>query len=135
MLEVRPCLVTKLSVVAPSTLFSRSLPESTSLASQQILNEESMRDYADLKFSLLLYDAVLIFIGTSAASFQLEGMQLSHSWPVGLAVSCICYSCKSLLMDYQLQNRVLRTQELLIRCSEHLKAQYLVLRWQSVLLC
>ncbi|PON42956.1 PLAT/LH2 domain containing protein [Trema orientale] len=66
MLELRPCLVTELSGVDP---FSRSLTESTSLERQQISNEESMREYADLKFSLLLYDAMLIFIGTSAASF------------------------------------------------------------------
>ena len=69
MLELRPSLVTELYAVDPSTLYNRSLPESM-LSSQQISNEESMREYADLKFSLLLYDAVLISIGTSAASFS-----------------------------------------------------------------
>ncbi|XP_030478829.2 uncharacterized protein LOC115695876 [Cannabis sativa] len=67
MLELRPCLATEISGLDPSTL---SLPESTSLESQKISNEESMRQYADLKFSLLLYDAMLIFFGTSAASFS-----------------------------------------------------------------
>lgn len=35
---------------------------------QVISNEESMREYGDLKLSLLLYDAMLIFAGTSVAS-------------------------------------------------------------------
>lgn len=81
-LELRPCLVTELSGVDPSTLFSTSLTESTSLASQQISNEESMREYADLKFSLLLYDAMLIFTGTLAASF-LAGEHAAYAFLTG----------------------------------------------------
>lgn len=69
MVELRPCLVTELFGVDPSTLFNKSVSESTSLASQGISNEESMREYADLKLSLLLYDSVLIFMGTSTAFF------------------------------------------------------------------
>ncbi|KAL6341251.1 hypothetical protein AAG906_032369 [Vitis piasezkii] len=46
------------------------LGEGTSLASQGISNEESMREYADLKFSLLLYDTMLIFVGTQIASLS-----------------------------------------------------------------
>lgn len=69
MLEFRPCCVTELSGVDASTLFTRSLLEPTSLASQRVSNEESMREYADLKLSLLVYDASLICIGTSATSF------------------------------------------------------------------
>ncbi|XP_062076707.1 uncharacterized protein LOC133781663 [Humulus lupulus] len=67
MLELRPCLATEISGVDPSTL---SLPASTTIETQKMSNEESMRQYADLKFSLLLYDAILILIGTSAASFS-----------------------------------------------------------------
>ncbi|KAF3444415.1 hypothetical protein FNV43_RR14107 [Rhamnella rubrinervis] len=69
MVELRPCHVTEVSGADPSTLFNKSLSESTSLANQGISNEESMREYADLKLSLLLYDSLLIFMGTSVASF------------------------------------------------------------------
>lgn len=70
MVELRPCLVTKLSGVDPFTMLTKSLPESTLLVSRGISNEETMREYADLKFSLLLYDAILVLSGTSAASFS-----------------------------------------------------------------
>lgn len=70
MVELRPSFVSKLSGVDPSTLFSNRLSGSTLLASQGMSNEESMREYANLKFSLLLYDTILIFIGTSASSFS-----------------------------------------------------------------
>lgn len=70
MLELRPYRVTELSGVDASTLFTRCLLEPTSFADQCISNEESMREYADLKLSLLLYNAVLICIGTLAASFS-----------------------------------------------------------------
>ncbi|RVW48639.1 Phytoene synthase, chloroplastic [Vitis vinifera] len=46
------------------------LGEGTSLASQGISNEESMREYADLKFSLLLYDTMLTLVGTQIASLS-----------------------------------------------------------------
>lgn len=81
-LELRPCLVTELSGVDPLTLFSKGLSESASLESQQISNEESMREYSDLKFSLLLYDAMLIFIGTSATSF-LVGEDAAFAFLIG----------------------------------------------------
>ncbi|XP_027122316.1 uncharacterized protein [Coffea arabica] len=38
---------------------------------QSLSSEESMKEYADLKFSLLLYDAMLILTGSSIASFSL----------------------------------------------------------------
>lgn len=66
MVELRPCLVTKLSGVDPFTMLTKSLP----LVSRGISSEETMREYADLKFSLLLYDAILVLSGTSAASFS-----------------------------------------------------------------
>ncbi|KAL5563523.1 hypothetical protein UlMin_033270 [Ulmus minor] len=70
MVELRPHLITRLSGIDLSAMFTRSLPQSTLLVNQSISNEESMREYSDLKLSLLLYDAILIFIGTSAASFS-----------------------------------------------------------------
>ncbi|KAM5582309.1 hypothetical protein ABKV19_002628 [Rosa sericea] len=70
MVELRPCLVTKLSGVDPFTMLTKSLPESTLSESRGISNEETMREYADLKFSLLLYDAILVLVGTSIASFS-----------------------------------------------------------------
>lgn len=70
MVEIRPSNITELSGVDPFTLLSKSLSQSTPLLSGGISKEESMKEYADLKFSLLLYDAILIFIGTSVASFS-----------------------------------------------------------------
>ncbi|KAL6195041.1 hypothetical protein ACLB2K_030663 [Fragaria x ananassa] len=71
MVELRPCLATKLSGFDPFTMLTQSLPESTLSVSHGISNEETMREYADLKFSLLLYDAILVLFGTSVASFLL----------------------------------------------------------------
>lgn len=70
MMELRPCFATKLSGVDSFAFFGKSLSQPNLLESHGISNEESMREYADLKISLLLYDAVLIFVGTSVASFS-----------------------------------------------------------------
>lgn len=71
MLELRPSLVTELEGTDPITLFNKGLyDQSLLLQSPEITNEESMREYANLKFSLLFYDVVLIFFGTSVASFS-----------------------------------------------------------------
>ncbi|KAK6937017.1 hypothetical protein RJ641_034047 [Dillenia turbinata] len=67
MVELRPRLVTKFSGVDPN-LLCENLGRPTLLASHGISNEEGMKEYSDLKFSLLLYDAVFIFLGTSIAS-------------------------------------------------------------------
>lgn len=70
MVELRPCLVTELS--GPNVmLLSKGFSEPTSPLSDRLSNEKSMKEYADLKFSLLLYDAALIFVGTSFASFSI----------------------------------------------------------------
>ncbi|KAI6670836.1 hypothetical protein NL676_005721 [Syzygium grande] len=66
MIELRPSLVTELSG-DPFTLLSNSMRESTS-PSPEMSNEESMQEYADLKLSLLLYDAILVSVGTTVAS-------------------------------------------------------------------
>lgn len=70
MVEARPCLVMEFSGLDCFALLSRDIPQSASLASQGISNEESMKEYSDLKFSLLLYDTMLIFVGTQIASLS-----------------------------------------------------------------
>ncbi|KAL6275166.1 hypothetical protein ACE6H2_018767 [Prunus campanulata] len=82
MVELRPCLVTKLSGVDPFTISNKSIPESTMLVGRGISNEETMREYEDLKLSLLLYDAMLIFVGTSVASFSV-GEDVSFAFLTG----------------------------------------------------
>ncbi|CAH1452762.1 unnamed protein product [Lactuca virosa] len=62
MVELRPNSITNLS---EDNLTSNQIFSQQSFLS----NEESMKEYADLKFSLLLYDALLIISGTSIASF------------------------------------------------------------------
>ncbi|XP_050220305.1 uncharacterized protein LOC126670583 [Mercurialis annua] len=64
--ELRPSLVSEFSGVDPYNLFFSTSTKSTSM---KISNEESMREYADLKISLLSYDAALIFVGTIIANF------------------------------------------------------------------
>ncbi|KAE8036971.1 hypothetical protein FH972_009601 [Carpinus fangiana] len=70
MMELRPCFATKLSGIDSFAVFGKSLSQPNLLKSNGISNEESMREYADLKISLLLYDVMLIFVGTSVASFS-----------------------------------------------------------------
>ncbi|TYI12837.1 hypothetical protein ES332_A08G016500v1 [Gossypium tomentosum] len=64
MVELRPCLVSKLSE-------NEDFSQPTSPLSDKVSKEQSMKEYADLKFSLLLYDAVLILSGASFASFSI----------------------------------------------------------------
>lgn len=70
MLELRPSLVTELSGVDPFVYFSKIASDNTLPQYTKISNEESMREYANLKFSLLLYDAALVFLGTSFVSLS-----------------------------------------------------------------
>lgn len=62
MMEFRPHTVTAFS--------EDELPPSSSpsLVSYTTSNEEGMRDYANLKFSLLFYDTVLVLAGSAVAS-------------------------------------------------------------------
>lgn len=69
-LELRPSLVTELEGIDPISIFNKGLNDDTLLSSPKISNEESMREYADLKFSLLFYDAILTLFGASVASFS-----------------------------------------------------------------
>nr|DAD30105.1 TPA_asm: hypothetical protein HUJ06_031572 [Nelumbo nucifera] len=69
MAELRPHLVAELSDLDLLTLINTD-NQAISISKRIMSNEESMREYADLKFSLLLYDAMLIFAGTSIASIS-----------------------------------------------------------------
>ncbi|KAF5930066.1 hypothetical protein HYC85_030939 [Camellia sinensis] len=70
MAELRPGLVREFSW-DNLTLLSEYLLQPTSIVSDSgITNEESMREYADLKYSLLLYDGLLVLAGSSIASFS-----------------------------------------------------------------
>ncbi|PWA91844.1 Lipase/lipooxygenase, PLAT/LH2 [Artemisia annua] len=66
MVELRPDIITKLS---EDNLTLNQPPSSLWSATNFMSNEESMKEYADLKFSLLLYDALLIVAGSTIASF------------------------------------------------------------------
>ncbi|KAK9079034.1 hypothetical protein SSX86_000703 [Deinandra increscens subsp. villosa] len=65
MIELRPEVVTNIS--RDNLNLNENISPSSSL--NNISNEESMKEYADLKFSLLLYDALLIVTGSTVASF------------------------------------------------------------------
>ena len=70
MLELRPTLVTGLEGNDLTSIFNKGLNDHTLLSNPKISKEDSMREYADLKFSLLFYDAMLTLFGTSVASFS-----------------------------------------------------------------
>ncbi|KAH9740684.1 Lipase/lipooxygenase PLAT/LH2 family protein [Citrus sinensis] len=71
MVELRPSRLTELSGLDPFTFLATAESQSNSLSNAQISKEESLKEYADLKFSLLLYDAILILVGTSVTSFSI----------------------------------------------------------------
>uniref|UniRef100_A0A9I9DA49 DUF7755 domain-containing protein n=1 Tax=Cucumis melo TaxID=3656 RepID=A0A9I9DA49_CUCME len=66
MVELRPCLVSEVSEIEPLSFLTQSSNVATI---DSITNEESMKEYAVLKLSLLAYDALLIVAGTSVSSF------------------------------------------------------------------
>lgn len=66
MMEFRPCSVTEFSQDNIVSLREKTSP-SSSMSSQNISNEDTMKEYADLKLSLLLYDAILTVAGSSIA--------------------------------------------------------------------
>ncbi|KAL8217252.1 hypothetical protein R6Q57_024089 [Mikania cordata] len=65
MVELRPDIITHIS--RDNLTLNQNISQPSSL--NNISNEESMKEYADLKFSLLLYDALLIITGSTIASF------------------------------------------------------------------
>ncbi|KAM3324420.1 hypothetical protein P3S67_005572 [Capsicum chacoense] len=66
MMEFRPCSVTEFSQDNIISLSEKTSP-SSSASTQNISNEDTMQEYADLKLSLLLYDAILTIAGSSFA--------------------------------------------------------------------
>ncbi|XP_020698383.2 uncharacterized protein LOC110111033 isoform X1 [Dendrobium catenatum] len=63
--ELRPLLVTQMVEDDISALSSIDSSAATLYSDAELSKEGSMREYADLKFSLLLYDIILIIIGTT----------------------------------------------------------------------
>lgn len=70
MVELRPRLVSELSGFEPLSFLNESSTLLNLASIDSISNEESMKEYANLKFSLLTYDALLILAGSSVASFS-----------------------------------------------------------------
>lgn len=70
MVELRPCLASELSGFEPLFILKGSSTPSNLAIDDSISKEESMKEYADLKLSLLTYDALLIIAGTSVASIS-----------------------------------------------------------------
>lgn len=66
MMEFRPYSVTEFSEDNIVSLSEKTSP-SSSISTQNISNEDTMKEYTDLKFSLLLYDAILTIAGSSIA--------------------------------------------------------------------
>lgn len=60
--ELRPIFVTESSNENLTTLLKNTSP---SLSTSKMSNEESMKEYSNLKFSLLLYDFMIFFFGSS----------------------------------------------------------------------
>ncbi|KAL0791959.1 hypothetical protein Bca101_008205 [Brassica carinata] len=69
MVELRPSRITELT--DSDQISSPSAPPN--IGSTVVSNEESMEEYENLKLSLLLYDALLILLGSSLVSFSLGG--------------------------------------------------------------
>lgn len=67
MVELRPSLVSQLS--DDSIIFEDKNSLQSSSVTTYVSQEESMKQYADLKLSLLVYDAMLVLGGTSIAAF------------------------------------------------------------------
>ncbi|KAK4736477.1 hypothetical protein R3W88_000174 [Solanum pinnatisectum] len=65
-MEFRPCSVTEFSEDNIVSLSERTSP-SSSISTQNMSNEDTMKEYTDLKLSLLLYDAILTIAGSSIA--------------------------------------------------------------------
>jgi hypothetical protein len=73
MTELRPVLTTELQGKDLSSLPASSV--TSNLKAKKESKEQSMRDYADLKFSLLIYDLALVltgFGGLSLSSYEKE---------------------------------------------------------------
>ncbi|KAL3828880.1 hypothetical protein ACJIZ3_017682 [Penstemon smallii] len=74
MIEFRPYSVTESSDDEFTSFNEKTLTGS---------NEESMKEYADLKFSLLFYDSILILSGSMIASLVTEEKSASYAFLMG----------------------------------------------------
>lgn len=61
--ELRPLLITELPRNEFSAFLNKQFPPATSLTNGKTSVGDGMKEYADLKFSLLLYDLILILSG------------------------------------------------------------------------
>ncbi|KAL9233606.1 hypothetical protein vseg_008578 [Gypsophila vaccaria] len=64
MVELRPCQVLECSGVDPFEIASKNSGQALSAGERKRMNEESMREYANLKYSQLIYDSILTLAGT-----------------------------------------------------------------------
>ncbi|KAJ0974172.1 hypothetical protein J5N97_016137 [Dioscorea zingiberensis] len=70
--ELRPVIATEFSSDNVSTLSSLNFSPTSALDTSTDSNEESMREYKDLKLSLLIYDALLTVVGFMVTSFTVS---------------------------------------------------------------
>lgn len=82
LMEFRPYSVTALSEDEFNSFLEKTFQPSSILDSHLISNEESMKEYSDLKFSLLFYDAMLILTGSSIITIMI-GNDVSYAFLIG----------------------------------------------------
>lgn len=80
--ELRPLLITELPRNEFSTLLNKQSQPATSLTNAKTSIEDGMEEYADLKFSLLLYDLILVLSGSSILILT-TGEKASFSYLLG----------------------------------------------------
>ncbi|XP_073145121.1 uncharacterized protein [Henckelia pumila] len=81
-MEFRPNSVTTLSEDEFNLFLEKTLQPSSMLESHLISNDESMKEYLDLKFSLLFYDAMLTLTGSSIISIM-AGNDVPYAFLIG----------------------------------------------------
>lgn len=108
--ELRPVLVTE-SLRETFSAFLKNLNPcpSTPMKSGELMNEESMREYSDLKLSLLLYDFILFSAGSSILLTFLPDERYACSFFIGgiggfLYLLLLQRSVDGLSTDGELQN-------------------------------
>lgn len=82
LMEFRPCSVNTLSEDEFNLFFEKTVQPSSILNSHLISNEESMKEYSDLKLSMLFYDAMLILTSSSIISI-VTGNDVSYAFLIG----------------------------------------------------
>ncbi|XP_068648655.1 uncharacterized protein [Aristolochia californica] len=82
MAELRPYCVTEISGLDCLTNLEIDFLQSSSICNQKISTEESMREYSNLKSSLLLYDALLTLGGTMIVAIS-DGEESTRAFLIG----------------------------------------------------